>query len=186
MSTSPRGRMKENEERSRALEEEREFYSSQSQALQNSLQELTAEKQQAERELKVLGHWERVVLRALPSPAGLLPSPGDTSLASLPSPGNFLNEPCQPDQPGAGSATTTRGSPEPDLRRGIIGDTCPVQGLSPGRRVEGIRQEAGCGNFHPSLEARKPTEPGVIRGGFQGMVAAPPEPISLSSPLPSG
>ncbi|XP_037688367.1 pleckstrin homology domain-containing family D member 1 isoform X2 [Choloepus didactylus] len=47
-------RMKENEERSRALEEEREFYSSQSQALQNSLQELTAEKQQAERELKVL------------------------------------------------------------------------------------------------------------------------------------
>lgn len=45
--------MKENEERSRALEEEREFYSSQSQALQNSLQELTAEKQQAERELKV-------------------------------------------------------------------------------------------------------------------------------------
>ncbi|XP_004699069.1 pleckstrin homology domain-containing family D member 1 [Echinops telfairi] len=45
-------RMKENEERSRALEEEREFYSSQSQALQNSLQELTAEKQQAERDLK--------------------------------------------------------------------------------------------------------------------------------------
>lgn len=45
--------MKENEERSRALEEEREFYSSQSQALQNSLQELTAEKQQAEQELKV-------------------------------------------------------------------------------------------------------------------------------------
>lgn len=54
--------MKENEERSRALEEEREFYSSQSQALQNSLQELTVEKQQAERELKVLGHWERLVL----------------------------------------------------------------------------------------------------------------------------
>lgn len=45
--------MKENEERSRALEEEREFYSSQSQALQNSLQELTAQKQQAEQELKV-------------------------------------------------------------------------------------------------------------------------------------
>ncbi|KAF2980110.1 hypothetical protein EK904_009546 [Melospiza melodia maxima] len=45
-------RMKENEERSRALEEEREFYSSQSQALQNSLLELTAEKQQAERDLK--------------------------------------------------------------------------------------------------------------------------------------
>lgn len=53
VSTSPVHRMKENEERSRALEEEREFYSSQSQALQNSLQELTAEKQQAERELKV-------------------------------------------------------------------------------------------------------------------------------------
>lgn len=63
MSASPRvGRMKENEERSRALEEEREFYSSQSQALQNSLQELTVEKQQAERELKVLGHWECLVL----------------------------------------------------------------------------------------------------------------------------
>ncbi|XP_004584661.2 pleckstrin homology domain-containing family D member 1 [Ochotona princeps] len=45
-------RMKENEARSRALEEEREFYSSQSQALQNSLQELTAEKQQAEQELR--------------------------------------------------------------------------------------------------------------------------------------
>ncbi|XP_074092132.1 pleckstrin homology domain-containing family D member 1 isoform X1 [Macrotis lagotis] len=45
-------RMKENEERSRALEEEREFYSSQSQALQNSLQELTEEKQQTERDLK--------------------------------------------------------------------------------------------------------------------------------------
>ena len=63
MSASPRvGRMKENEERSRALEEEREFYSSQSQALQNSLQELTVEKQQAERELKVRGHWECLVL----------------------------------------------------------------------------------------------------------------------------
>lgn len=46
-------RMKENEERSRALEEEREFYSSQSQALQTSLLELTAEKQQTERDLKV-------------------------------------------------------------------------------------------------------------------------------------
>uniref|UniRef100_A0A8C3LLV8 Pleckstrin homology and coiled-coil domain containing D1 n=1 Tax=Chrysolophus pictus TaxID=9089 RepID=A0A8C3LLV8_CHRPC len=45
-------RMKENEERSRALEAEREFYSSQSQALQNSLSELTAEKQQTERDLK--------------------------------------------------------------------------------------------------------------------------------------
>ncbi|XP_010709834.1 pleckstrin homology domain-containing family D member 1 isoform X1 [Meleagris gallopavo] len=45
-------RMKENEERSRILEAEREFYSSQSQALQNSLSELTAEKQQTERDLK--------------------------------------------------------------------------------------------------------------------------------------
>uniref|UniRef100_A0ACB8G478 Pleckstrin y domain-containing D member 1 n=2 Tax=Sphaerodactylus townsendi TaxID=933632 RepID=A0ACB8G478_9SAUR len=45
-------RMKENEERSRALEEEREFYSSQSQALQTSLSELTAEKQQTEKALK--------------------------------------------------------------------------------------------------------------------------------------
>nr|XP_042705286.1 pleckstrin homology domain-containing family D member 1 isoform X1 [Chrysemys picta bellii]XP_042705287.1 pleckstrin homology domain-containing family D member 1 isoform X1 [Chrysemys picta bellii] len=45
-------RMKEKEERSRALEEEREFYSSQSQVLQNSLSELTAEKQQTERDLK--------------------------------------------------------------------------------------------------------------------------------------
>nr|XP_033808247.1 pleckstrin homology domain-containing family D member 1 isoform X1 [Geotrypetes seraphini] len=45
-------RMKENEERSRVLEEEREFYSMQSQALQSSLSELTAEKQQTERDLK--------------------------------------------------------------------------------------------------------------------------------------
>ncbi|XP_038621575.1 pleckstrin homology domain-containing family D member 1 [Tachyglossus aculeatus] len=45
-------RMKENEERSHALEEEREFYWSQAQALQSSLQELTAEKQQTERDLK--------------------------------------------------------------------------------------------------------------------------------------
>lgn len=56
--------MKENEERSRALEEEREFYSSQSRALQDSLQELTAQKQQAEQELKV-------------------PPPLETSLTSL-------------------------------------------------------------------------------------------------------
>ncbi|NXG51124.1 PLHD1 protein, partial [Psilopogon haemacephalus] len=45
-------RMKEKEERSQALEEEREFYSSQSQALQRSLAELSAEKQQTERDLK--------------------------------------------------------------------------------------------------------------------------------------
>lgn len=98
--------MKENEERSRALEEEREFYSSQSQALQNSLQELTVEKQQAERELKVLGHWERLVLGV-----GGPPLPWSlTSLTSLPSSGNFLNYPCQSDQPGVGSAATLRRS----------------------------------------------------------------------------
>lgn len=57
--------MKENEERSRALEEEREFYSTQSQALQNSLQELTAEKQQAERELKVLPRGAPVVAQQI-------------------------------------------------------------------------------------------------------------------------
>ncbi|XP_075049421.1 pleckstrin homology domain-containing family D member 1 isoform X2 [Mixophyes fleayi] len=46
-------RMKENEERFRVLEEERAFYVSESQALQNSLTELTAEKEQTERELKL-------------------------------------------------------------------------------------------------------------------------------------
>lgn len=61
--------MKENEERSRALEEEREFYSSQSQALQNSLQELTAQKQQAEQELKVLPLTWGLPSRPCPSPA---------------------------------------------------------------------------------------------------------------------
>lgn len=98
--------MKENEERSRALEEEREFYSSQSQALQNSLQELTVEKQQAERELKVLGPWEHLVLGVGPrSLTWRL-----TSLTSLPSAGNFLNYPCQSDQPGVGSAAALRRS----------------------------------------------------------------------------
>uniref|UniRef100_A0A8C5QP44 Pleckstrin homology and coiled-coil domain containing D1 n=1 Tax=Leptobrachium leishanense TaxID=445787 RepID=A0A8C5QP44_9ANUR len=46
-------RMKENEERFRALQEERAFYISESQALQHSLTELAAEKEQTERELKV-------------------------------------------------------------------------------------------------------------------------------------
>lgn len=46
-------RMKENEERFRVLEEERAFYVSESQALQTSLAELSAEKEQTERELKV-------------------------------------------------------------------------------------------------------------------------------------
>lgn len=45
--------MKENEERFRALEEERAFYVSESQALQTSLVEITAEKEQTDRELKV-------------------------------------------------------------------------------------------------------------------------------------
>lgn len=73
VSSPPAHRMKENEERSRALEEEREFYSSQSQALQNSLQELTAEKQQAERELKVCSPHEPCALgpsTGLGPPAG--------------------------------------------------------------------------------------------------------------------
>ncbi|KAG8449561.1 hypothetical protein GDO86_016273 [Hymenochirus boettgeri] len=46
-------RMKENEARFRALEEEREFYVSESQALQLSLTELNAEKEQKELELKM-------------------------------------------------------------------------------------------------------------------------------------
>ncbi|XP_063804084.1 pleckstrin homology domain-containing family D member 1 [Pseudophryne corroboree] len=46
-------RMKENEERFKVLEEERAFYVSESQALQNSLTELTAEKEQTEQELKL-------------------------------------------------------------------------------------------------------------------------------------
>lgn len=58
----PCSRMKENEERSRILEAEREFYSSQSQALQNSLSELTAEKQQTERDLKVLTYMHHALL----------------------------------------------------------------------------------------------------------------------------
>ncbi|XP_073408260.1 pleckstrin homology domain-containing family D member 1 isoform X1 [Dendrobates tinctorius] len=45
--------MKENEERFRLLEEERAFYVSESQALQNSLAELTVEKEQTEKELKL-------------------------------------------------------------------------------------------------------------------------------------
>lgn len=92
--------MKENEERSRALEEEREFYSTQSQALQNSLQELTAEKQQAERELKVLAWacWEQPVFTGLPS---------------HPLPGRALNYLCQSHPPGAGDAATIWGSSEP-------------------------------------------------------------------------
>lgn len=74
--------MKENEERSRALEEEREFYSSQSQALQNSLQELTAEKQQAERELKVCKLQGPCTLGS-PHSWGSCPSPSFTATLVL-------------------------------------------------------------------------------------------------------
>lgn len=63
--------MKENEERSRALEEEREFYSSQSRALQDSLQELTAQKQQAEQELKVPPHPHSPHSPLIPAPREL-------------------------------------------------------------------------------------------------------------------
>lgn len=46
-------RLRENEQRAHVLQEEREFYSAQAQALQQSLSQLTADKQQAEAELKV-------------------------------------------------------------------------------------------------------------------------------------
>ncbi|CAM4643045.1 hypothetical protein PO909_012098 [Leuciscus waleckii] len=45
-------RLKENEKRAKVLQEEREFYSSQAQALQQSLTQLTADKQHTEEELK--------------------------------------------------------------------------------------------------------------------------------------
>ncbi len=46
-------RLKENEKRAKVLQEERELYSSQAQALQQSLTQLTADKQHTEEELKV-------------------------------------------------------------------------------------------------------------------------------------
>ncbi|CAH2328338.1 Hypothetical predicted protein [Pelobates cultripes] len=46
-------RIKENEEKFRVLQEERAFFISESQALQHSLTELTAEKEQTEKELKI-------------------------------------------------------------------------------------------------------------------------------------
>lgn len=46
-------RLRENEQRAHVLQEEREFYSAQAKALQQSLSQLTADKQQAEAELKV-------------------------------------------------------------------------------------------------------------------------------------
>uniref|UniRef100_A0A8C1T275 Pleckstrin homology domain containing, family D (with coiled-coil domains) member 1 n=1 Tax=Cyprinus carpio TaxID=7962 RepID=A0A8C1T275_CYPCA len=45
-------RLKENEKRAKVLQEEREFYSSQAQTLQQSLTQLTADKQHTEEELK--------------------------------------------------------------------------------------------------------------------------------------
>ncbi|XP_016148091.1 pleckstrin homology domain-containing family D member 1-like [Sinocyclocheilus grahami] len=45
-------RLKENEKRAKVLQEEREFYSSQAQALQQSLTQLTVDKQHTEEELK--------------------------------------------------------------------------------------------------------------------------------------
>lgn len=94
------GRMKENEERSRALEEEREFYSTQSQALQNSLQELTAQKQQAEQELKV------------PPLTWRPPSLAGTLL------GSYLNYLCLSNQPDEGNRATLRGSSGPATSMG--------------------------------------------------------------------
>jgi len=46
-------RLKENEKRAKVLQGEKEFYSSQAQALQQSLTQLTADKQHTEEELKV-------------------------------------------------------------------------------------------------------------------------------------
>lgn len=107
------GRMKENEERSRALEEEREFYSTQSQALQNSLQELTAQKQQAEQELKV------------PPLTWRPPSLAGTLL------GSYLNYLCLSNQPDEGNRATLRGSSGPATSMGasLLG-----VGPSPGHR----------------------------------------------------
>lgn len=46
-------RLKENEQRAQVLQQEREYYSSQARTLQQSLSQLTADKQQTEAELKV-------------------------------------------------------------------------------------------------------------------------------------
>lgn len=153
--------MKENEERSRALEEEREFYSSQSQALQNSLQELTAQKQQAEQELKV-----RLLTWRLPSlPCTLL--------------GSYLNYLCQSDQPATGNGATLRGSCGPATSVGHHGW---VWG-----RVQTIwfRQEVVT-SIH--IQRRESLlEPQVNREGFQGRwqrlprahFSLPPSPLRL-------
>lgn len=49
-------RLKENEQRAKVLQQEREYYSSQARTLQQSLSQLTADKQQTEAELKVTQH----------------------------------------------------------------------------------------------------------------------------------
>lgn len=46
-------RLQENQQRAKVLQQEREFYSSQAHTLQQSLSQLTADKQQTEAELKV-------------------------------------------------------------------------------------------------------------------------------------
>lgn len=46
-------RLRENEQRAQVLQQEREFYSTQARTLQQSLSQLTADKQQTEAELKV-------------------------------------------------------------------------------------------------------------------------------------
>lgn len=47
-------RLRENEQRAKVLQQEREYYSSQARTLQQSLSQLTVDKQQTEAELKVM------------------------------------------------------------------------------------------------------------------------------------
>lgn len=49
-------RLQENEQRAKVLQQEREYYSSQARTLQQSLSQLTVDKQQTEAELKVTQH----------------------------------------------------------------------------------------------------------------------------------
>lgn len=49
-------RLRENEQRAKVLQQEREYYSSQARTLQQSLSQLTADKQQTEAELQVTQH----------------------------------------------------------------------------------------------------------------------------------
>lgn len=144
--------MKENEDRSRALEEEREFYSSQSQALQNSLQELTAEKQQAERELKVLAEacWEQLLLRDLPS-AGDFPHISALYCSATRITSASLAGQVQAMEPPGGGAMSL------PPQWGIMSRHAPRAGPRPGHLVNGVRHEAECGNFYLDPEARKRT-----------------------------